>query len=228
MSVKLYYYTTIQAFVKGIGQPDLLTRLDIKRGTQPRIEIIPLDDDCATPIQLPDSDALDMRLGIKPKDKFDIDPYAITTSFEKPGVGETSYFVAPFIDSPQLDDDLNVNDSSLDDVSFVDGYLELYYAVPGNYPTKSLSLLTRIFNDVVRGTEEIPASAISQYPSASAMSNLLLTAWIYVVPPTAALDFSMFNGSAPATGQYQSLTNNHIYVIKGGQTTWRRTPVATW
>ena len=228
MNVKLYFYVKLLQFVLGPGQSDSLKRLDLKRGTQPRLEIIPLDDDCVTPIQLPNSSLLDMRLGIKPKDKFDIDPYAISTDFQKPGIGETSYFVSPIIDSDQLDDDLNVNDTSNDDVPYVDGYLELYYAVPGNYPVKSLSLFTRIFNDVVRGVEEIPASALSSYPPASAVNDLLQDAWLYVSAPSAKEDFSMFGGSAPSMGQYQSLTNTHLYVIKGGMTSWLRAPVGIW
>ena len=88
----------------------------------------------------------------------------------------------------------------------------------GTEQGKSQTFQLLVQRQVWRGDEQTPTPATVLHPVIE-----------FVDAPSAKDDFFMFYGGvAPTAGLYQAADTRYIYTIKGGQTSWRRTPISQW
>jgi len=219
---KIYINLDTLTAIQGVGVLTPVDRLFFVRGTQPTLDIVFLNGG-VTPVQLPNNGTLDMRLAIKPLTGFDSQPYVYTEAFTQPTGMDTDYFVSPIFDSPQLSTDLGINTNNVYDKQYVDGWLQMWWGVLDAYPNKNVSILVRIFNDAVRGTETIPPP-IPQYPPAADVVAVIQQALRWVTAPANSSDFSMFPGSVhPTQYEWAAMDNQYFYSFNSAtDTQWRR------
>lgn len=159
MSYKIYIDLDTLAIIAGVGDKNPVLQMPFKRGIGPLVEVVFLKDSALTPTKLDNDNLMSFRFGVKPKGKFDADYWVIETDWTIPTGDDTSYFVRPIFDTVTLNTAFNINGNSTDDPEFLDGYVEIYWKLPDDYPTKTLpNTVARIFNDVNRGDESTPAT----------------------------------------------------------------------
>jgi len=97
-----------------------------------------------------------IKLMIKEDGEFDADPLAWATGWAEPGDGEYGYTAAVDFNTVPLNDLLNHDGMEGNDLRWVDTMLEVSFSEGGGAWLSTDTLVARIFNDVVKGTEGAP------------------------------------------------------------------------
>jgi hypothetical protein len=165
MGVKLHVDLETLQLIEGPGFRNPITSLRFKRGDAALLEVAFLDGG-VTPVAIGDPATLEIRFGIKPRNRYDIGYLVHDADWAMPAVdAENSvYECSPSFNTVELDSALGVGSSTGSELSEITLMGEITWREGSGEPTSTRTFLVVVENDVNRGTEGVPTSAEPPYP----------------------------------------------------------------
>lgn len=162
--MRLYFDLDLRSFVTSPGTRDILSSLSFKRGDNFEVVVQFIQDAVVQELD----GAATGKLGLKPTDDFDTDPVAIDEAWTKAGTGtDTTYTFQLDLFTTELEALFTTADQVSTSLN-----LELEYIISG-VRTSSNSVLTTVFNDVIKDGDATPTSL----PSAEDWLDLRSPRW---------------------------------------------------
>jgi hypothetical protein len=191
--VKLHVDLETFQLIEGPGFRNPISSLRFKRGDAARLEVSFLRNG-TTPEAIGDPAALELRFGIKPRNRYDVGYLVHTADWTLPAVdAETPvYQCAPSFNTTELNAALNVGSTTSTELSEITLMGEITWREGAGEPTSTRTFAVIVENDVNRGDEGVPTDAEPAYP---APENLETTTRKGVANGYASLDGT---GKVPA------------------------------
>jgi hypothetical protein len=164
--VKLYVDLETLQLIEGPGFRNPVTSLRFKRGDAARLEVAFLANG-TTPSTIGNPASLELRFGVKPRNRYDVGYLVHTATWTLPVPGATSpaYQCAPSFNTTELDSALQVGSSTGTELSEITLMGEITWREGAGEPTSTRTFMVVVENDVNRGTEGVPTSAEPAYPA---------------------------------------------------------------
>lgn len=164
--MKLYVDLETLQLIEGPGFRNPVTSLRFKRGDAARLEVAFLTNG-TTPATIGDPASLELRFGVKPRNRYDVGYLVHTAVWTLPAPGATSpvYQCAPSFNTTELDSALQVGSSTGTELSEITLMGEITWREGSAEPTSTRTFTVVVENDVNRGTEGVPTSAEPPYPA---------------------------------------------------------------
>ena len=168
MGVKLHVDLETLQLIQGPGQRSSVAALRFKRGDSARLQVVFLENG-VTPATIGDPGALEIQIGIKPRNQFDRSYLAHSADWSMPSEGDDTptYECALSFNTLQLNSALNVGSPTAEELSEITLMGEITWREGAGEPTSTRTFLVVVENDVNRGTEGVPVSAEPAYPAAT-------------------------------------------------------------
>jgi hypothetical protein len=170
MGVKLHVDLETLQLIQGPGQRSPVAALRFKRGDSARLQVVFLANG-VTPVTIGEPAALEIQIGIKPRNQFDRSYLAHTADWSMPSEGDDTptYECALSFNTLQLNSALNVSSPSAEELPEITLMGEITWREGAGEPTSTRTFLVVVENDVNRGTEGVPSSAEPAYPAATSI-----------------------------------------------------------
>lgn len=164
--VKLYVDLETFELIQGPGFRNPVSSLRFKRGDAAKLEVVFLRDGI-TPEAIGDPASLELRFGIKPRNRYDVGYLVHTADWTLPAPGAESpvYQCSPSFNTVELNSALNVGSATATELSEVTLMGEITWRQDGSEPTSTRTFLVIVENDVNRGEEGVPTEAQPAYPA---------------------------------------------------------------
>jgi hypothetical protein len=165
MGVKLHVDLETLQLIQGPGQRSAVAALRFKRGDAARLQVVFLENGL-TPVAIGNSNALEIQIGIKPRNQFDRSYLAHTADWSMPSEGDDTpaYECALGFNTLQLNSALNLGSATATELSEITLMGEITWREGSAEPTSTRTFLVIVENDVNRGDEGVPDSAEPAYP----------------------------------------------------------------
>ena len=152
--------------IQGPGLRSAVTSLRFKRGDSARLQVVFLKNG-VTPATIGDPDALEIQIGIKPRNQFDRAYLAHSSDWSMPSEGDDtpSYGCMLSLNTLQLNSALNVGSPTAEELAEITLMGEITWRQAAGDPTSTRTFLVVVENDVNRGDEGVPDSAEPAYPA---------------------------------------------------------------
>ncbi len=151
--------------IEGPGFRNPVAPLRFKRGDAAKVEVVFLRDG-TTPEAVGDPARLELRFGLKPRNRYDAGYLVHADDWTKPAQGAQgpSYSCSPSFNTLELNAMLGVGSpaAELPEVTLMG---EITWREDGAEPTSTRTFLVVVENDVNRGNEGVPGSAEPGYPA---------------------------------------------------------------
>ena len=152
--------------IEGPGFRNPVTSLRFKRGDGARLEVVFLAGG-TTPATIGDPEQLELRFGVKPRNRYDIGYLVHTADWTMPDPEPASpvYQCSPSFNTVELDSALGVGSATGTELAEIALMGEITWREGAGEPTSTRTFLVVVENDVNRGTEGVPGSAEPPYPA---------------------------------------------------------------
>jgi hypothetical protein len=163
--VKLHVDLETFELIEGPGFRNPVTTLRFKRGDAAKLEVAFLRDG-TTPEAIGDPVSLEMRFGVKPRNRYDVGYLVHTADWTMPAPETESpvYQCSPSFNTEELNSALNVGSATATELSEITLMGEITWREGSAEPTSTRTFLVIVENDVNRGDEGVPDSAEPAYP----------------------------------------------------------------
>ena len=168
--MKLHVDLETLQLIEGPGFRNPVTALRFKRGDSARLEVAFLEGG-STAVVIGDPAQLEIRFGIKPRNRYDVSYLVHSAEWTMPDPGAESpvYSCSPSFNTVELDSALGVGSSTGTELSEITLMGEITWREGAGEPTSTRTFLVIVENDVNRGTEGVPTDADPAYPAPDAM-----------------------------------------------------------
>ena len=176
--MKLYVDLETLDLIGGPGFRNPISALRFKRGDASLLEVAFLTGG-VTPASIGDPSTLEIQFGIKPRGRYDVDYLCHTAAWTMPAPDAASqvYQCSPSFNTTELDSALGVGSSTGTELSEITLMGEITWREGAGAPTSTRTFYVVVENDVNRGTEGIPTSAVPAYPAPESIAlNSLVVA----------------------------------------------------
>jgi hypothetical protein len=165
MDVKLHVDLETLQLIEGPGFRNPVTSLRFKRGDAALLEVSFLEGG-TTAVAIGDPATLEIRFGIKPRNRYDIGYLVHDAVWTMPAVNAENpvYQCSPSFNTVELDSALGVGSSTGSELAEITLMGEITWREGSGEPTSTRTFLVVVENDVNRGTEGVPTSAEPPYP----------------------------------------------------------------
>jgi hypothetical protein len=165
MSVNLHVDLETLQLIQGPGQRSAVAALRFKRGDAARLQVVFLDNGL-TPVAIGNSNALEIQIGIKPRNQFDHSYLAHCVDWSMPSEGDDTPTYECFLsfNTLQLNSALNIDSPTGDELAEITLMGEITWREGMGEPSSTRTFLVVVENDVNRGTEGVPNDANPFYP----------------------------------------------------------------
>jgi hypothetical protein len=165
MDVKLHVDLETLQLIQGPGQRGAVSSLRFKRGDSAKLQIVFLENGI-TPVTIGNPAALEIQIGIKPRNQFDRSYLAHSADWSMPSGGDDApaYECALSFNTLQLNSALNVGSPTSEELPEITLMGEITWREGAGEPTSTRTFLVVVENDVNRGGEQPPA-ALTEDPS---------------------------------------------------------------
>ena len=152
--------------IEGPGFRNPVTSLRFKRGDGARLEVVFLAGG-TTPATIGDPEQLELRFGVKPRNRYDIGYLVHTADWTMPDPEPASpvYQCSPSFNTVELDSALGVGSATGTELAEIALMGEITWRAGAAEPTSTRTFLVVVENDVNRGTEGVPVEASPPYPA---------------------------------------------------------------
>ena len=170
MGVNLHVDLETLQLIQGPGQRSAVSSLRFKRGDTAKLQVVFLENGI-TPVTIGNPGALEIQIGIKPRNQFDRSYLAHSADWSMPSEGDDTpaYGCALSLNTLQLNSALNIGSATAEELPEVTLMGEITWREGTNDPTSTRTFLVVVENDVNRGDEGAPTDADTTYPAASAI-----------------------------------------------------------
>ncbi len=160
MSVKLHIDLETLQLIQGPGLRSAVNSLRFKRGDAARLQVVFLENGIS-PVPIGDPDALEIQIGIKPRNQFDHSYLAHSADWSMPADGDDTptYECELSFNTLQLNSALNVGSATVEELPEITLMGEITWREGNGEPTSTRTFLVVVENDVNRGTEGAPSDA---------------------------------------------------------------------
>lgn len=171
--MKLYVDLETFELIEGPGFRNPVTSLRFKRGDAATIEVAFLRDG-TTAEAIGDPASLEMRFGVKPRNRYDVGYLVHTADWTMPAPAATSpvYQCSPSFNTEELNSALNLGSATSTELSEITLMGEITWREGIGEPTSTRTFLVIVENDVNRGDEGVPESAVPAYPAPGSLITL--------------------------------------------------------
>jgi hypothetical protein len=165
MSVKLHVDLETLQLIQGPGLRSAVNSLRFKRGDAARLQVVFLENGIS-PVPIGDPDALEIQIGIKPRNQFDHSYLAHSADWSMPAEGDDTptYECELSFNTLQLNSALNVGSATAEELPEITLMGEITWQEGNGEPTSTRTFLVVVENDVNRGDEGAPTDANPVYP----------------------------------------------------------------
>ena len=166
--MKLYVDLESLQLIEGPGFRNPVTSLRFKRGDAAKLEVTFLDDG-TTAVSIGDPALLELRFGVKPRNRYDIGYLVQSDAWTMPTLNAENLFYqsSPSFNTEELNSALGLGSATGSELSEITLMGEVTWREGTGEPTSTRTFLVVVENDVNRGTEGVPSSAEPAYPTAS-------------------------------------------------------------
>lgn len=173
MGVNLHVDLETLQLIQGPGQRSAVSSLRFKRGDTARLNVVFLENG-VTPVTIGDPGALEIQIGIKPRNQFDRSYLAHSTEWLMPSEGDDTpaYECALSFNTLPLNSALNIGSATAEELAEIILMGEISWTVGEGELTSTRTFQVIVENDVNRGTEGVPVAADPPYPSPLAIALL--------------------------------------------------------
>jgi hypothetical protein len=170
--VKLHVDLESLQLIEGPGFRNPVTALRFKRGDAANLEVTFLRNG-TTPEAIGDPAALELRFGIKPRNRFDVGYLVHTDAWTLPAVDAENpiYQCAPSFNTTELNSSLNVGSTTATELSEITLMGEITWREGSGEPTSTRTFAVIVENDVNRGDEGVPTDAEPAYPAPGSLAT---------------------------------------------------------
>jgi hypothetical protein len=170
--VKLHVDLETLQLIEGPGFRNPVTSLRFKRGDAAQLEVMFLDGG-TTPVAIGDPGTLEIRFGIKPRNRYDIGylVHSADWTMPAPDAESPAYQCSPSFNTVELDSALGVGSATGTELSEITLMGEITWREGSGEPTSTRTFLVVVENDVNRGTEGVPVSAEPPYPAPDVLAT---------------------------------------------------------
>lgn len=171
--MKLHVDLETLQLIEGPGFRNPLGSLRFKRGDATRLEVVFLTNG-TTVAPIGDPALLELRFGIKPRNRYDVGYLVHTDAWTMPAPdAETPvYQCSPSFNTTELNSALGVGSSTGSELAEITLMGEITWREGAGEPTSTRTFLVVVENDVNRGTEGVPQSAQPAYPAPAGIELL--------------------------------------------------------
>jgi hypothetical protein len=159
MGVNLHVDLDTLQLIQGPGQRSAVAALRFKRGDAARLQVVFLENGL-TPVAIGNPNALEIQIGIKPRNQFDRSYLAYGADWSMPSEGDDTpaYECSVSFNTLQLNSALNVGSPTAEELPEITLMGEITWREGEGLPTSTRTFLVVVENDVNRGTEGTPFS----------------------------------------------------------------------
>jgi hypothetical protein len=170
MGVKLHVDLETLQLIQGPGQRSSVAALRFKRGDSARLQVVFLENG-VTPATIGNPNALEIQIGIKPRNQFDRSYLAHGADWSMPAEGDDAptYECSLSFNTLQLNSALNIASPTAEELPEITLMGEITWREGTGEPSSTRTFLVVVENDVNRGTEGVPLSAEPAYPAATSI-----------------------------------------------------------
>lgn len=164
--MKLHVDLETFELIEGPGFRNPVTSLRFKRGDAAKLEVVFLRDG-TTPVAIGDPTSLEMRFGVKPRNRYDVGYLVHTADWTMPAPEAENpvYQCSPSFNTEELNSALNLGSATATEISEITLMGEITWREGSAEPTSTRTFLVIVENDVNRGDEGVPESAEPPYPA---------------------------------------------------------------
>jgi hypothetical protein len=164
--VRLHVDLETLELIEGPGFRNPVTSLRFKRGDGARLDVTFLANG-TTPVHVGDPGTLELRFGVKPRGRYDVGYLVHTADWTLPAEEAESpvYQCSPSFNTVELDSALGVGSATGTELAEITLMGEITWREGAGEPTSTRTFLVVVENDVNRGTEGVPQSAVPPYPA---------------------------------------------------------------
>lgn len=177
--MKLYVDLETLQLIEGPGFRNPVTTLRFKRGDAARLDVTFLANG-TTAIEIGDPSSLELRFGVKPRDRYDVAYLVHSSAWTLPEVGAETplYQCSPSFNTVELDSAMQVGSAAGSELSEITLMGEITWREGAGEPTSTRTFLVVVENDVNRGTEGVPTEAEPAYPAPEQILLLSNSDWL--------------------------------------------------
>jgi hypothetical protein len=177
MGVNIHVDLETLQLIQGPGQRSAVAALRFKRGDAARLQVVFLENGL-TPATIGNPNALEIQIGIKPRNQFDRSYLTQSVAWSMPSEGDDTpiYGCALSFNTLQLNSALNIDSPTAEELAEITLMGEITWREGSGEPTSTRTFLVVVENDVNRGTEGVPINADPAYPAPQniALANLVV------------------------------------------------------
>jgi hypothetical protein len=164
--VKLHVDLETFELIEGPGFRNPVSTLRFKRGDAAKLEVVFLRNG-TTATAIGDPGGLEMRFGVKPRNRYDVGYLVHTADWTMPAPDAENpvYQCSPSFNTVELNAALNLGSSTSTELSEITLMGEITWREGSGEPTSTRTFLVIVENDVNRGDEGLPESAEPVYPA---------------------------------------------------------------
>lgn len=191
--MRFYYDLDLGQLVQTPGYPNLVNRVDFKRGDSTEIRLGFYQGSRQVSI----GSGATLKFALKPSGKYDVDPVVFSDDWSYVDESTPDYFCNPSFNTVALNELFNHADGDYDnDIASVDLMFEITWSLDNEATWTSTDTITaRVFNDVIKGVEGVPLAGPPAYPTSTEVHALVNN--ITVSEP---IDLDTFEGQPGAQG----------------------------
>jgi hypothetical protein len=143
--------------IEGAGFRNPVTSLRFKRGDAARLEVSFLLGG-TTPVAIGNPDSLEIRFGVKPRNRYEAGYLVFSNQWTMPANGESNplYVCSPGFNTAELNAVLNVGSAAATELPEITLMGEISWREGSGAPTSTRTFLVVVENDVNRGDEQVP------------------------------------------------------------------------
>ena len=173
--MRLYVDLETLQLIEGPGFRNPVSSLRFKRGDAAKLDVVFLKNG-TTPIEIGNPASLELQFGVKPRARYDVDYLVHESVWTLPAQGaqDPSYLCSPSFNTVELDSAMQVGSSTGSELSEISLMGEITWREGLGEPTSTRTFSVVVENDVNRGTEGVPASAVPPYPTPTQLAPLVL------------------------------------------------------
>jgi len=168
MGVKLHVDLETLQLIQGPGQRSAVAALRFKRGDAARLHVVFLENG-VTPATIGDPGALEIQIGIKPRNQFDRSYLAHNADWSMPSEGDDTpaHGCSLSCNTLQLNSALNIGSPTTEELPEITLMGEITWREGTGDPTSTRTFVVVVENDVNRGDEGAPTDVDPPYPPPS-------------------------------------------------------------
>ena len=200
--------------IAGPGFRSPVTSLRFKRGDAATLNVVFLTEG-TTPASIGDPGTLEIRFGVKPRNRYDVGYLVHTAVWTMPDPEATTpvYQCSPSFNTVELDSALGVGSSTGTELAEITLMGEITWRENNGAPTSTRTFMVVVENDVNRGTEGVPTSAEPAYPAAENVATIGTSSPAVTVTAPAA-NLTTFNPATATVGNVADMLAQLIIHLK--------------